>query len=211
MTTGTKRDPGYFISEAVPPTATCAPLGDVTSVYSPLSPLAPWSLSVPQTGTNRGVDFSGVTAVQIEFRGSKVAPSPRSDAALGDYCQERGEDLPSTIVQRVVSDVNFVAGRRCPRGAQLVGGNLNAGVPQSRPVYMCVDTAPAAMAPEVVSELVLVHNNTNMQQTRCPRNFDKAGVDLNLGGLQEAPCTALMGRGRTGRGEGGSGSTLPVN
>ena len=177
----------------MPPTATCAPLGETESVYSPLSPLAPWSLSFPQVGTNRGVDFSGVTAVQIEFRGSKVAPSPGGEPALDNYCDQRGYDS-LTRNARVVSDAVFVAGQNCPAGTELVGGNLNAGVSASRPVYMCVKIVTAKAASSVVSDLVLAYNRSTMQQTRCPRSYDKAGVDLNLG-VPDSAIAACVRRG----------------
>lgn len=163
----------------MPPTPQCAPLGDKKDIYSPLSPLAPWSLFFPSTGTNEDVDFSKVTAVQIEFRGSKVTAA--SDVKLREYCATRGHQRRYNSSNTVVTAVSFTARRQCLDGAQLVGDNLNKGVPQGRPVYMCVANTPAAFAAEGVNDVVLAYGNATVPLPRCPLGYARAGVDLNLG------------------------------
>jgi hypothetical protein len=166
----------------VPPTAQCAPLGDKKSIYSPLSPLAQWSLFFPNTGTNVGVDFSNVTAVEIEFRGSKVTAQASAGDALGDYCATRGYNMASSnLTKSIVTAVSFVGSRKCPAAAQLVDANLNQGVPQGRPVYMCVTNMPAAFAADHVNDILLVYGNATVPRPRCPLGYARAGVDLNLG------------------------------
>jgi hypothetical protein len=164
----------------VPPTAQCAPLGDKKSIYSPLSPLAQWSLFFPNTGTNEDVDFSNVTAVEIEFRGSTVTAPASADKTLREYCATRGfqENINSP---NIVAAVSFVGSRKCPAAAQLVEANLNQGVPQGRPVYMCVTNMPAAFAADRVNDILLVYGNATVPRPGCPSGYARAGVDLNLG------------------------------
>jgi hypothetical protein len=196
---GLTKDAGYFVSEEQPPAASCTTFGTSKSIYSPLSPLAPWTLTITPFGA---VDLSNVTEVLLEFRGSKAATEPQADNLLQEYCDVHGYQALDSGSARAVTDVTFVAGRQnCPLGTQLVPGNLNAGIGAAQSVYACVNSAPALLATAVVSDIVLVQGNSSVQQVSCPAGHKRVGVDLNLGecymlgmhaGHQEVCCLCLL-------------------